>query len=77
MCMKFEKLQVGDPKHDFVYGSVYRSPVPGGWIICVFWNTSHVGGPSVTFYPEPEHKWDGSSLPSVTEGSGSELRPVA
>ena len=34
---------------------VLRAKVPGGWLVRV--------DLSVTFYPDPEHKWDGSSLP--------------
>lgn len=36
---------------------VHRAKVPGGWLILVMHNTS-----GVTFYPDPEHKWDGGSL---------------
>lgn len=39
-------------------GSVYRAKVPGGWLILILW-----GEMSITFYPDPDHKWDGSSLP--------------
>jgi hypothetical protein len=36
---------------------VHRAKVPGGWLVLVMHNTS-----GVTFYPDPEHKWDGGSL---------------
>lgn len=39
--------------------STLRAKVPGGWFI-------HVGagaGSGAFFYPDPEHTWDGSSLP--------------
>jgi hypothetical protein len=74
--MKFEKLQVGEPKHEFVHGTLSRSPVPGGWLVCVFWNASHVGGQSITFYPDPDHQWDGSSLHLENEGD-ADIRTVA
>lgn len=32
-----------------------RAKVPGGWLIAV-------GQSGVTFYPDPEHSWDGSTL---------------
>ncbi|MGA9623601.1 MAG: hypothetical protein WBQ65_03970 [Bryobacteraceae bacterium] len=32
-----------------------RAKVPGGWLVAL-------GGASVTFYPDPEHRWDGSSV---------------
>ena len=35
-------------------GTLYRAKVPGGWLL------SSDGG--VTFYPDPEHAWDRSSL---------------
>lgn len=35
---------------------IHRSKVPGGWLILVINNPS-----GLTFYPDPEHKWDGSS----------------
>ncbi len=44
---------------------VFRAKVPGGWFIYVLssnhlWRTGEGAG---FFYPDPEHKWDGSSLP--------------
>ncbi len=35
---------------------VHRTKVPGGWLVLVIHNTS-----GLTFYPDPEHKWDGES----------------
>lgn len=43
----------------FKLGDVYRSKVPGGWLILV---TNNARG--VMFYPDPEHNWDGGSLPA-------------
>jgi len=39
-------------------GRVYRAKVPGGWLI---WGHSTDASPS--FYPDPQHAWDGGSLP--------------
>jgi hypothetical protein len=36
---------------------VFRTRVPGGWLVLVIQNTS-----GLTFYPDPEHKWDGGSV---------------
>ena len=36
---------------------VHRAKVPGGWLVLVMHNTS-----GLTFYPDPEHRWDGGSL---------------
>ena len=35
---------------------VHRAKVPGGWLVLVIHNTS-----GLTFYPDPEHKWNGGS----------------
>ncbi len=40
--------------------SFYRAKVPGGWLVGIFLSGQAV---SITFYPDPDHKWDGSSLP--------------
>lgn len=37
--------------------AVYRAQVPGGWLVA-FWTS----GMGVTFYPDPEHAWDGGTL---------------
>jgi hypothetical protein len=39
-----------------------RARVPGGWLVAVVSGTvnSHT---AVCFVPDPEHRWDGSSLP--------------
>lgn len=34
---------------------VSRAKVPGGWLV--------LAGGALTFYPDPEHRWDGASLP--------------
>ena len=36
---------------------VHRTKVPGGWLVLVIHNTT-----GLTFYPDPEHNWDGGSL---------------
>ncbi|MGP8244232.1 MAG: hypothetical protein ACLQVN_06905 [Bryobacteraceae bacterium] len=33
-----------------------RAKVPGGWLILI-------NGSAATFYPDPEHAWDGTTLP--------------
>jgi len=38
----------------------YRSRVPGGWLIFI-WPPGRDGLFSVTFYPDPNHAWDGGS----------------
>ncbi len=36
-----------------------RAKVPGGWLVGIGGNGMFSG---ITFYPDPHHKWDGSSL---------------
>ncbi|MGB7762721.1 MAG: hypothetical protein WBL61_23000 [Bryobacteraceae bacterium] len=45
--LKFERLDAGGY-------SVARAKVPGGWLVAC--NTG------MTFYPDPEHQWDGASV---------------
>lgn len=41
---------------------MWRTPVPGGWLVLTV-ETQQSDSLSTTFYPDPEHEWDGSSLP--------------
>ena len=41
----------------FKLGNVYRAKVSGGWLVLVADNAT-----GLTFYPDPEHNWDGGSL---------------
>ena len=36
---------------------VHRTKVPGGWLVLVIHNAT-----GDTFYPDPEHNWDGVSM---------------
>jgi hypothetical protein len=43
-----------------------RAKVPGGWLVAIEQPTTRGGPslhPSLIFYPDPEHAWDGGSLP--------------
>ena len=37
--------------------TLWRTKVPGGWFVAINGN-----GFGLTFYPDPDHTWDGSSL---------------
>jgi hypothetical protein len=39
--------------------SLWRTKVPGGWLVRIMVGEAD----SAFFYPDPEHVWDGSSLP--------------
>jgi hypothetical protein len=51
--LKFEKLD-----DDAASFAMNRAKIPGGWLLVA---TSNSGG-GVTFYPDPDHKWDGGSV---------------
>jgi len=38
--------------------SVYRVKVPGGWLVLTYWADKS----GMTFYPDPNHQWDGRSI---------------
>ncbi len=40
-----------------LHWDVHRAKVPGGWLVLVMHNTT-----GLTFYPDPEHRWDGGGL---------------
>lgn len=47
---------------------VLRAKVPGGWFVQIRDEVGHLKSEpaplgAAFFYPDPEHKWDGSSLP--------------
>jgi len=42
---------------------VYRSKIPGGWLVETKQTSSNGVGIGLAFVPDPEHKWDGNSLP--------------
>lgn len=56
--LKWEQLE-GDGSF-FNSDLVLRTKIPGGWLVAL--HMSEGGG--ITFYPDPTHKWDGSSLSS-------------
>ena len=69
-----------EPRVAYLSGKVgkaaplYRAKVPGGWIICLLAGVPQGGGAGgLTFLPDPDHKWDGSTLDwkSLTSSSSS------
>jgi hypothetical protein len=53
--LEFEKLDTGG-----VSIRLSRAKVPGGWLLVSHTST----GVGLTFYPDPQHKWDGKSIPA-------------
>jgi hypothetical protein len=39
---------------------VLRANIPGGWLVAAMFGTA--GSGSLCFVPDPEHRWDGSSV---------------
>ena len=60
--LKFEALTVaGDGKGIL---SVSRAKVPGGWLIASYlFAVMSFKTATVTFYLDPDHAWDGGSIP--------------
>lgn len=52
--------------------AIQRARVPGGWLVAGYLMGLPFKNASVTFYPDPEHTWDGNSLPNDT----AEVREV-
>lgn len=40
--------------------SLSRAKIPGGWLV---YGTTSGDAPLFTFVPDPEHRWEGGSLP--------------
>jgi hypothetical protein len=54
--LKFEKVDVAGSTLSL---RLSRAKIPGGWLLIAMTNS----GGGLTFYSDPQHKWDGSSLP--------------
>jgi hypothetical protein len=65
--LEFESLQLG--RGQLRGASLYRAKVPGGWLVLFCFGD----GSSITFMPDPDHLWDGSSLPPKATDLGSSL----
>ena len=52
--LKFEKLDVDGT----LSARLSRAKVPGGWLLIAMTNS----GGGLTFYSDPQYKWDGGSL---------------
>jgi len=44
------------------FTSVVRCKIPGGWLVRFETHYSETGAGGLTFVPDPNHQWDGSSL---------------
>ncbi len=61
-------------KRGYTYLSLlWRSPVPGGWLLMTLNAKSSDPSPTTSFYPDPEHLWTGGTNP----GADYLLRPAS
>lgn len=58
-----------DLKWETINPLMKRVKVPGGWLVLV--NFVSAGG--ITFYPDPNHIWDGSALDGPMDIEDSDL----
>ena len=45
--------------------SMWRTPVPGGWLLMSLNSRSSDPQPLVSFYPDPDHRWAGNTPPEA------------
>lgn len=50
-----------DKWKDSAARTVSRAKIPGGWLVYI--ESGSVRAPGLTFVPDPNHEWDGGSLP--------------
>lgn len=68
--LKFEVIESSDSSVEF---KITRSRIPGGWLVYITHSTCSEAG--CCFVPDPQHEWDGSSLPPEQEAkAGSGIR---
>lgn len=54
----FEQLQ----SNVYSFQEIYRTKVPGGWLVVIKGTSGE--GIGLTFYPDANYEWDGSSIDS-------------
>ncbi len=65
--MKWESInrqELKEPNSRHLYlVMMWRTPVPGGWLIMCVNERSNDPQPNVSFYPDPSHLWNPASDP--------------
>ncbi|MBC8493153.1 MAG: hypothetical protein H8D43_05140 [Chloroflexi bacterium] len=58
--LNWEEIETSD-----IYLQILRAKVPGGWLVVALNPNDERASyaPSIGFYPDPNHTWNGSSLP--------------
>ena len=52
-----------EPQFKLPHFALIRSKVPGGWLVAFYGDNTDAGYGGLTFVPDPNHRWDGNSLP--------------
>lgn len=70
--MKWEQVgmqelwESGIPGRGYAYEIwLWRTPVPGGWLLMAVNKKSNGPDPTVSFYPDPEHRWNPAHDPQA------------
>lgn len=58
--LTFTALNSGKLAYAPAPSSLSRAKIPGGWLV---YATTPGDATSLVFVPDPEHQWDGASLP--------------
>ena len=62
MAVSWQELESKPQSERDIYpGRISRAKIRGGWLVYI-WEPAN-GAPALTFIPDPEHLWDGSSPP--------------
>ncbi len=54
-------------QHGYTYhASLWRTPVPGGWLVLTMNSRSNDPQPMISFYPDAEHLWNPDDQDAAT-----------
>lgn len=63
---KQELRDSATPGKGYTYqAAMWRTPVPGGWLLMTVNSKSNDPQPLVSFYPDPAHVWPGNPPPEA------------
>ena len=54
-----ELAETGLPRGHIYRVNLWRTPVPGGWLVAALNSRSQAPEPVISFYPDPDHLWTG------------------
>ena len=60
--LETQMLTNGEGRRAYTYQApLWRTPVPGGWLLMTVNSRTSDPQPSIAFYPDPEHIWVGKA----------------